>query len=587
MTPAQLKPKMARIELVAFLEEIATAYRPVLQQGRIGLRLLAPAVQQHVFADREQLTTILGNLIDNAGKHSPAGSEVAICLRVDALRERAEIRVVDHGSGFDPERSGQLFERFFRGEGPPRGGREGLGIGLALARELVDLHGGRIGAEGRPGHGATFWFELPLGSAHIALDDLSLAQLPGGAVAPGESVVAAATTTGGGRLLLVEDHPDLATYLCERLSEHVPVQWATDAEQALALLASEPFAMLVCDVVLPGLDGVGLCRRLKGAPETSAIPVVLISAKAAEHDRLAGLQAGGRLARRQLVPPVVGITGSVGKTSVKDLLAAVLAATDHVRTLAAQARQEVHLAQFAHVRIGPFQRRHAAAAAGVVTLSEDDVHPFGLKIQAATSDFGAAVTPTAGPPASYDIDLNGNQPAAGERVQVRLGLPDGTSTIIELAATAENPPPAGTFLIGVDEAATAANLAAALDTEIQQVGRAELVAASAMQAGNDFFNIDAANPPLRVDGPPFETATALRDGSADTVLWYQPANVDWELEDVVNHSPVPAKLLWSLDEVIHCTLVLAEANTHIVIMSNGGFGGIHQQLIDQLTKHSL
>lgn len=74
---------------------------------------------------------------------------------------------------------------------------------------------------------------------------------------------------------------------------------------------------------------------------------------------------------------------------------------------------------------------------------------------------------------------------------------------------------------------------------------------------------------------------------ADTVLWYQPANVDWEMEDVVNHSPVPAKLLWSLDEVIHCTLVLAEANTHIVIMSNGGFGGIHQQLIDQLTKHSL
>lgn len=74
---------------------------------------------------------------------------------------------------------------------------------------------------------------------------------------------------------------------------------------------------------------------------------------------------------------------------------------------------------------------------------------------------------------------------------------------------------------------------------------------------------------------------------ADDVLWYQPANVDWDMDDVVNHSPVPAKLLRSLDEVIHCALALAEVDTHIVIMSNGGFGGIHQKMIDQLRKHSL
>lgn len=74
---------------------------------------------------------------------------------------------------------------------------------------------------------------------------------------------------------------------------------------------------------------------------------------------------------------------------------------------------------------------------------------------------------------------------------------------------------------------------------------------------------------------------------ADDVLWYQPANVDWDMDDVVNHSPVPAKLLRSLEDVIHCALALAEANTHIVIMSNGGFGGIHQKLVDQLSKHSL
>ncbi len=74
---------------------------------------------------------------------------------------------------------------------------------------------------------------------------------------------------------------------------------------------------------------------------------------------------------------------------------------------------------------------------------------------------------------------------------------------------------------------------------------------------------------------------------ADDVLWYQPANADWAMDEVVNKSPVPAKLLRDLDELIHCAISLCEANTHIVIMSNGGFGGVHQKLIAQLKKHAL
>jgi UDP-N-acetylmuramate: L-alanyl-gamma-D-glutamyl-meso-diaminopimelate ligase len=74
---------------------------------------------------------------------------------------------------------------------------------------------------------------------------------------------------------------------------------------------------------------------------------------------------------------------------------------------------------------------------------------------------------------------------------------------------------------------------------------------------------------------------------ADAVLWYQPANADWAMDEVINKSPVPAKLLRDLDELIHCAISLCEANTHIVIMSNGGFGGVHQKLIAQLQKHAL
>jgi flagellin-like hook-associated protein FlgL len=160
------------------------------------------------------------------------------------------------------------------------------------------------------------------------------------------------------------------------------------------------------------------------------------------------------------------------------------------------------------------------AALSVVTLEEDGTHPFGFKLAGATTDFGATITP-GGPPASIDIDLGAVNPPEGGMVRVTLTLPDGTTKDIELRATTEVPPPAGTFAIGATVDDTATNLAAALDTEIQLAARVELAAASAVQASEEFFAIDAANPPQRVVGPPFDTATAMVDGTtANTVYWY-------------------------------------------------------------------
>ncbi len=164
-----------------------------------------------------------------------------------------------------------------------------------------------------------------------------------------------------------------------------------------------------------------------------------------------------------------------------------------------------------------------AAAAGVVTLSHDGAanHPFGFKIASVTTDFGATITNNAGPPVSKEIDLTGGNPVANNRVTVQLNQPDGTSVSIELTATTEDPPPSGSFLIGADPVETATNLASAIDTQILTLSKTELVAASAVKAGEDFFAIDSGNPPQRVDGPPFETATAMQDGTdADTVSWY-------------------------------------------------------------------
>jgi flagellin-like hook-associated protein FlgL len=121
-----------------------------------------------------------------------------------------------------------------------------------------------------------------------------------------------------------------------------------------------------------------------------------------------------------------------------------------------------------------------AAALSVVTLEEDGTHPFGFKLASASTDFGATITPDAGPPPSIDIDLGAANPPEGGLVRVALTLPDGTTKEIELTATTESPPPSGTFEIGATVDDTATNLAAALDAQIQQAAKVELVAASAV-----------------------------------------------------------------------------------------------------------
>jgi hypothetical protein len=127
--------------------------------------------------------------------------------------------------------------------------------------------------------------------------------------------------------------------------------------------------------------------------------------------------------------------------------------------------------------------------------------------------------------AAIDITFSATLPQPGQSVRATFTLPDGSQEIFELTATASSPPGAGEFLIGVDENDTATNFEAALNTALQTFGASTLASASTVAAANDFFFYDSANPPQRIDGPPFDTAVALRDGtSADTIFWYKGDN---------------------------------------------------------------
>ena len=163
-----------------------------------------------------------------------------------------------------------------------------------------------------------------------------------------------------------------------------------------------------------------------------------------------------------------------------------------------------------------------APTATSVQLAEDAApSSFGFKLASVTGNLtGATLAGPAGSPPAVSVDLASN-PIAGETVRFSFALPDGTTADLTLTATTASPAGPNEFTIGASPAATAANLQATLTTSVGKLAGTTLTAASAMAAGNDFFNTDSANPPQRVDGPPFDTATALKDGTpADTVTWY-------------------------------------------------------------------
>lgn len=162
----------------------------------------------------------------------------------------------------------------------------------------------------------------------------------------------------------------------------------------------------------------------------------------------------------------------------------------------------------------------SSPAAGTVAVTED-AGPFGFKLASVNSNLtNATVAGPAGSPAALSVAFGG-QPNEGDSISVDLTLPDGSTQTLTLTATTQSPPGANQFSIGADPTATAANLQSALGGAIGTLAGGALKAASTVKATDDFFAADANNPPPRVAGPPFDTATATTPGTAaDTVIWY-------------------------------------------------------------------
>ena len=240
--------------------------------------------------DAFQFEKVLGNLLSNAIKFTPPPGRIDVTVSTNDAR--VVVQVEDSGPGVPAGHRRAIFERFYQVDGSMRRAHEGSGIGLALAREIVTLHGGHLEYTESALGGAGFRMSLPRSAEPVAPGNME----PTATAASLEDASHAIATTSIDErpcVLLVEDQSTLRTYLRQALSDRYEVLEAANGNEGLQVARATLPDVIVSDVMMPGMDGVEMTRVLRADVATRAIPLLFLTALDGEHERIAGLLAGG------------------------------------------------------------------------------------------------------------------------------------------------------------------------------------------------------------------------------------------------------------------------------------------------------
>jgi PAS domain S-box-containing protein len=276
ITLGKLELRRERTTLQQVLEVATEIARPLLKQE---LQVTVPPEPIALEADPTRLAQVFGNLLSNACRYTPAGGHIALDARVEG--GELEVTVRDDGIGIAAEHLQRLFQMFSQVESAGSRAQGGLGIGLALAKGLVELHGGSISARSAGlGRGSEFTVRLPLAAAENA-------------AAPAAVVPAHATTLAGRRILVVDDNRDSALTLATLLElEGAQVRTAYDGDSAVAVAREAAPEVILLDIGLPGMNGYDACRAIR-AQQAAPRPIVLaLTGWGQEDDRRKSAEAG-------------------------------------------------------------------------------------------------------------------------------------------------------------------------------------------------------------------------------------------------------------------------------------------------------
>jgi PAS domain S-box-containing protein len=306
-------------DLAAFTRDLASTFRSAIERAGLRFEVDCAELDQPVYIDREMWEKIVLNLLSNAFKFTLDG---AIAVRLRGQGTHAALEIADSGVGIPADEIPRLFERFHRVEGSLGRTHEGSGIGLALVKELVKLHGATIDVTSESGRGTSFRVLLPFGSSHLPADrhktplnqtptaigaqafvQEALRWLPDATGSTSSSLaqlhdVAAPiidqrfAATFGARIIVADDNADMRAYLRAILAPSYDIEAVANGEQVLAAARRQRPDLILSDIMMPVLDGLGLLAAARGDTALQNVPIVLLSARAGQDARIEGLDAG-------------------------------------------------------------------------------------------------------------------------------------------------------------------------------------------------------------------------------------------------------------------------------------------------------
>lgn len=294
-------------DIIKFTKRIFVSFASYAEQKNIKLRFNTKDINEEinecldVFFDKDKMEKIISNLISNAVKYTPEDHDIDI--KIFSEDNYAQIKVINTGVTISKADLNHLFDRYYKVHRAESGMFEGTGIGLALVKELVELHKGTISVISE--YDVTeFVLKIPLGKAHLKSDDILSDNIDNAEtetfryfeeeIAEELSLNEYSTGLNSGNeiVLVVEDHADLRKYIKENLTDTYQVTEAPNGKEGFNIAVDVIPDIIISDVMMPEMDGYTFCRKIKSNDKTNHIPVILLTAKASTEDRLEGLELG-------------------------------------------------------------------------------------------------------------------------------------------------------------------------------------------------------------------------------------------------------------------------------------------------------
>ena len=298
----QMQMRMSEQNLVGFINDIYTLFGHQAKSRQINFSFEHDCDRLPVWIDRSNFDKVVVNVLSNAFKYTPAGGEIGIRLTHDD--QHAVIAVRDNGEKIPEDKLEKIFQRFYQADSTSNDRNAGTGIGLDLTRSLVELHHGTITVHNLD-KGCEFVITIPLGKDHLRPEEIitetdlpqetlmSLAEEPEPVAEEEEEVTPMEQPAASGNsIVIAEDDDEIRNYLEAELSRDYDVHTCVNGREALAEIYRIKPSLVISDVMMPEMDGHALCSQLKSNSSTNFIPVILLTARSREEDRLEGLETG-------------------------------------------------------------------------------------------------------------------------------------------------------------------------------------------------------------------------------------------------------------------------------------------------------